>query len=93
MKSLIKILLLSGYNEVPRQEMCWERKEDCHNVLALTLMTENKFKECKKYLHMADKDTLDPEDRFAKVHPFLMKLQSIYRAVTEGVLKNRKVSK
>ena len=93
LKSFITILLLSGYNELPRQEMCWERKQDCHNVLASTLMTKNTFKECKKYLHIADNDNLDPEDRFAKVHPFLMKLQSIYKSVTEGVLKNRKVSK
>ena len=93
LKSFIAILLLSGYNELPRQEMYWERKEDCHNVLASTLMTKNEFKECKKYLHIADNDNRDPEDRFAKVHPFLMKLQSIYKAVTEGVLKNRKVSK
>ena len=73
--------------------MYLERKEDCYSVLASTLMTKNKFKECKKYLHLADNDNLDPEDRFAKVHPFLIKLQSIYEAVTERVLKNRKVSK
>ena len=92
-KSFIAILLLSGYNELPRQEMYRERKEDCHNVLAWTLMTKNEFKECKRYLHIADNDNLNPEDRFAKVHPFLMKLQSIYKTVTKGVLKNRKVSK
>ena len=70
LKSFITILLLSGYNELPRQEMYWKRKEDCHNVLASTLMTKNKFKECKKYLHIADNDNLDPEDIFAKVHRF-----------------------
>ena len=73
--------------------MFWERKEDCHNVLALTLMTKNEIKECKRYLHTADNDNLDPEDKFAKVHTFSMKLESIYKTVTGGVLKNRKVSK
>ena len=53
-------------------------------------MTKNEFKECKKYLHIANNDNLDPKDRFAKVPPFLMKLQSIYKAVTEGVLKKQK---
>ena len=72
--------------------MYWERKEYCHNVLGSTLMTKNEFKECKKYLHVADNDNLDPEDRFANVRPFLMKLQSISKAVTEGDLKNRKAS-
>ena len=70
MKSFIAILLRSGYNERPRQEMYWERKEDCHNVLAWTLMTKNKFKECKKYLHIPDNDNLDPEDRFLKYIDF-----------------------
>ena len=93
MKSFITILLLNGYNELPRQEMYWERKGDCHNVLASTLMTKDKYRECEKYLHIPNNDNLDPEDRFAKIHPFFMKLQSIYKAVTEGVLKNRKVSK
>ena len=73
--------------------MHWERKEDCHIILASTIKTKNEFKECKKYLHIADNDNLDLEDRFAIVQPFVMKLQSIYEAVTEGVLKNRKVSK
>ena len=45
LKSFVAILLLSGYNELPRQEIYWERKEDCHSVLASTLMTKNKFKE------------------------------------------------
>ena len=93
LKSFVAILLLSDYNELPRQEIYWERKEDCHSVLASTLMTKNKFKEWKKHLHIADNDDLDPEDRFANVRPFLMKLQPIYKAVTEEVLKNRKVSK
>ena len=73
--------------------MYWERKEDCHIILVSTIKTKNEFKECKKYLHIADNDNLDLEDRFAIVQPFVMKLQSVYEAVTEGVLKNRKVSK
>ena len=60
LKSFIAILLLSGYNELAIQEMYRERKEDCHNVLASTLIIKNKFKECKKYLYIADNDNLDP---------------------------------
>ena len=55
--------------------MYWERKEDCHIILASTIKTKNEFKECKKYLHIADNDNLDLEDRFAIVQPFVMKLQ------------------
>lgn len=31
-------------------------------------MTENEFKKCKKYQHLADNDNFNPGDRFAKIH-------------------------
>ena len=68
-KSFLAILLLSGYNEVPRQEMYWERQEDTHNTLAASLLRKNEFKDFKKYLHLCDNNALDPSDKFAKVRP------------------------
>ena len=68
-KSFLAILLLSGYNEVPRQEMYWERQEDTHNTLAASLLRKNEFKDCKKYLHLCDNNAIDPSDKFAKVRP------------------------
>ena len=68
-KSFLAILLLSGYNELPRQEMYWERQEDTHNTLAAFLLSKNKFEDCKKYLHLCDNNALDPSDKFAKVWP------------------------
>ena len=68
-KSFLVILLLSGYNELPRQERYWGRQEDTHNTLAMSLLSKNEFEDCKKYLHLCDSNALDPWDKFAKVRP------------------------
>ena len=69
LKAFIAILLVSGYTEVPRQEMYWERREDGNNLLISAMMSKNEFEECKKYLHLSDNNNLDMADRFAKVCP------------------------
>ena len=66
-KEFIAILLVSGYTELPRQEIYWERREEGHNFLVSSMMSKNKFEECKKYLHLSDNNNLDLTDRFAKV--------------------------
>ena len=69
LKSFIAILVLSGYNKLPRQKMYWQRREDNHNRMVTALMTKNEFKESKHFLHLADNENLDKTDRFAKVRP------------------------
>ena len=69
LKSFIAILMLSGYNQLPRQEMYWKRREDSQNRMVTALMTKNEFEECKQFLHLADNKSLDKTDRFAKVRP------------------------
>ena len=69
LKSFIAILMLSGYNQLPRQEMYWQRREDSQNQVVTALMTKNEFEECKQFLHLADNKSLDKTDRFAKVRP------------------------
>ena len=59
LKSFIAILLLSGYNKLPRQEMYWQRREDCRNRMATALMTKNEFKDCKQFLYLSDYENLD----------------------------------
>ena len=80
-KSFLAILLLSGYNEVPRQEMYWERQEDTHNTLAASLLSKNEFEDCKKYPHPSDNNALDPSDKFAKV-------RSLFDAINKTCLIN-----
>ena len=57
LKSFIAILVLSGYNQLPRQKMYWQRRED------------NQDRIVKHFLHLADNENLDKTDRFSKVRP------------------------
>ena len=80
-KAFLAILLTSGYAELPRQEMYWQRREDCNNLLVSSMMSKNEFVECKKFLHLADNQTIDNTDRFAKVRP-------LFNAINEQCLSN-----
>ena len=69
LKSFIAIILLHGYNKLPRQEMYWQGREDGQSRMATALMTKNEFKDCKQFLHLADNENVDKTDRFGKVRP------------------------
>ena len=47
LKAFIAILLVSGYTELPRQGMYWERREDRHNLLVASMMSKNESEEWK----------------------------------------------
>ena len=78
LKVFIAILLLSGYTDLPRQEMYWERREDVHNLLVSSLMSKNEFEECKKCLQLRDNNNLDMADRFAEVRPLFNSINQQY---------------
>ena len=67
LKSFIAILLVNGYNKLPRQEMYWQRREDGQNRMATALMSKNEFEHYKQFFHLADNENLDKTDRFGKV--------------------------
>ena len=69
LKIFLTILLSSGYAGLPRQEMYWERREDSHNLVALAMMMKTEFRECKRYLYLADHNVLNSSDNFVKVQP------------------------
>ena len=69
LKAFLTILLVSGYARLPRQEMFWERQEDCHNLVVSVMMTKTEFRECKRHLHLADNNAVNSLDKFAKVRP------------------------
>ena len=48
LKAFITILIVSGCAGLPRQEMYWERVEDCHNLVVSAMMTKTEFLECKR---------------------------------------------
>ena len=69
LKIFLTIVLSSGYAGLPRQEMYWERREDSHNLVVLAMMMKTEFRECKRYLYLADHNVLNSSDNFVKVQP------------------------
>ena len=81
LKAFIAILLVSGYTELPRQEMYWEAREDGHNLLVSSMMSKNESEECKKYLYLSDNNNVDMTGRFAKV-------RALFNSVNQQCLLN-----
>lgn len=69
----IGILLISGYNSVPRVKMYWEQTPDVNNQAISTAMSRNRFLQIMRYFHVCDNNDLD-SDKFAKVSPLWQKL-------------------
>ena len=65
-KAFLTIVLVNGYARLPRQEIYWERREDCHNLVVSAMLTKTEFLECKRYLHLADNNDLNGSDKLAK---------------------------
>ena len=78
---VLGILLLSGYNRLPRQRMYWKPCLDVRNTAAAIAMPRNYFDECLRYLHFADNQNLTASDRYAKV-------RSIFSMLNEKWLKH-----
>ncbi|KAK9739516.1 Transposase IS4 [Popillia japonica] len=68
-KSFIGVLLFSGYVQVPRRRMLWEREQDTYNKLIAESISRDRFEYILSYIHLADNTNLDQSDKFAKVGP------------------------
>ena len=49
LKVFLTILLVSECAGLLKQEMYWEGREDCHNLIVLAMMTKAEFLECKRF--------------------------------------------
>lgn len=67
--AFIGVLILSGYVQVPRKKMYWEREKDCHNDLISDAITRNRFYMIFSNFHVCNNQHLDTDDKFAKVRP------------------------
>lgn len=74
MRTFLAILLLSGYNTVPRRRMYWSQNDDVRNVAVVSAMTRDRFDDIMRYLHLSDNARLDAEDKMAKVRPLMSML-------------------
>ena len=66
-RAFFGILILSGYNQLPRRRMYWEKQEDVHNKLVSDTMSRNRFDTIFRYLKVCDNMNLDETDKMAKV--------------------------
>ena len=69
MRFFIAILLLSGYNVLPRQKMNWKNSDDVKNKSVSNAMSRNRFEEIKSMSRCCDNKQLDPDDKMSKVRP------------------------
>ena len=63
------IMSISSYNMRPRFSMYWSFEEDIGLPLVRSLMSRNKFRKTKTYLHCCDNTKLDERDKWAKLRP------------------------
>nr|CAD7266215.1 unnamed protein product [Timema shepardi] len=66
MRIFLAILLLTGYNPLPRYKMYWEMSDDGHNEAVSKAISRGRFENITKYLHMCDNTNLSASDKFAK---------------------------
>ncbi|KAE8289462.1 Chimeric ERCC6-PGBD3 protein Chimeric CSB-PGBD3 protein [Larimichthys crocea] len=74
------ILLISGYNTVPRRRLLWSDDYDVSNTAVKDAMWRNRFDEIMSSVHLVDnmKITADP---FFKVRPLFKHLNDINNAI------------
>ena len=70
----IAILLISGYNVLPRRRLYWSADPSLRNEAICAAMSRNSFDEFLQYLHLANNDQLDKADKYAKVRPLMSAL-------------------
>jgi len=88
-RAVIAVLLLSGYVPLPRRRMYWEQAADCHNPVVANFMTRDRFDEIMRYLHLADNNDLNKNDKFAKVRPLF---DSLNRSFLERFCQEKHLS-
>ena len=61
--------------------MYWEMSSDSRNTIVASLFTRNRFLDVLQYLHLADNNNLNPNDKFSKVNP-------LFKMINESCLQN-----
>ena len=62
-------MFLSGYHSLTQQQMYWERNNDVETPIVSKFISKNRFTLIKKYIHLANNEDLNKNDKFAKVRP------------------------
>lgn len=75
-KTFIGILLFTGYHKLPQERMYWSLDEDLRIELVTKCMSRNRYLEIKRYLHLADNELLNKDDKLFKIRPLMNILNS-----------------
>ena len=62
MKAFVGFLLFTGYDKLPREDMCWSLDADCNTTIILNAMTRLKVRKIKRNIHLNNSITLDKTD-------------------------------
>ena len=71
LNAFIGIILLSGYHSLHQEHLYWSRDDDVGVPLISGKMSRSRFREIKRFFHLADNQTLDKRDKLSKLRPFL----------------------
>ena len=71
----LRILLLSGFVQLPSYKLFWEEASDVQQQVTWPAMPQNKFYLILKSIHFCDNGNLDPADKCSKVRPFMNIIQ------------------
>jgi len=63
------ILLITGYHRLPSRHHYWSLKADLMVDVVGRAMPRNRFDEILRFLHIANLQRLDPNDRVGKLRP------------------------
>ena len=74
-KVFLAILIVSGYNQLPRRHMYWSHTSDTFNEAISNAMRRDRFDAIKRSLHFNATSDLDKSDKFAKLRPLFSHLQ------------------
>lgn len=70
---------LTGYHKLPSQRNYWSLDDDLKVPIVVNVMSRNRFLEIKKYIHLADNDHLDRNDRMSKLRSLMTKLNQNFQ--------------
>ncbi|XP_039297935.1 piggyBac transposable element-derived protein 3-like [Nilaparvata lugens] len=71
----IGILIVTGYNTLSGKRYYWENGADVRNNLVYNSMRRDRFIQIMKYLHLADNNFPNLQDKMWKLRPFMNLLQ------------------
>lgn len=72
------VLILSGYNILPRKHMYWENSSDTKNELVRSAISRDRFRYVMQNIHCCDNNNLNADDKFAKMRPFINALNKTF---------------